>query len=84
MNINEKELAEAVDRLREGESVMGVSDDDIVRIMNASISFTQELLNMHLEKSGADALFEERFNAVAKSLLAEALRTHKEQEAGLM
>lgn len=62
MNINEQELAEAVDRLREGESVMGVNPDDIEAMVDSSWSFDE----------------------IASEQLIEALRTHKEIEAGLM
>ena len=62
MNINEQELAEAVERLRGGEFVMGVNPDYVESLVDSAWSFEN----------------------VAREQLIEALRTHKEQKAGLM
>ncbi|QDP61722.1 MAG: hypothetical protein Unbinned4466contig1000_34 [Prokaryotic dsDNA virus sp.] len=83
--INEQELAEAVDRLREGESVMGVGYinvlDDICSDVELSLRILHSLGEEDLE--GAKGTFEFEFNRIAKGMLREALRTHKEQKAGL-
>ena len=39
MNINEQELSEAVERLREGETVMGVSPDYVESLVDSAWSF---------------------------------------------
>lgn len=84
MQINEQELAEAVDRLREGESVMGVTDDKILAKMLESKPFLTVLLSNHLCENNPQRKFEKKFNEIARYELREALRTHKEQQAGLM
>ena len=84
MNINEQELAEAVDRLREGESVMGVNIGSICYMMSQHDSLMAIILSKLADQSSVQELFEEKFNEIARYELREALRTHKEQKAGLM
>jgi len=43
--INEKELAEAVERLREGEAVMGLSYDKVMESVMHNDSFVYEILD---------------------------------------
>lgn len=81
--INEQELAEAVERLREGEQVLGVSDDDVLRAMRGNYSFVHILLSAHLGGSDTKEFFEEKFNEIARYELREAYRTKLENEAGL-
>lgn len=50
MQINEQELAEAVDRLREGEQVLGVNSDHVEDLMDiASASFEVAAENLLIE-----------------------------------
>lgn len=83
MNINEQELAESVKTLYEGSSTFGISNEDVYRKMLSDDSFAMELMdNIHAWNSCTD--FESKFKETARNLLIEALRTHKEQQAGLM
>ena len=86
MQINEQELAEAVDRLREGETVMGVSYEEVLNSIYLDVKFSMKILRLLGDDypDGAKSFFELYFNKKAKSKLTEALRTHKEQQAGLV
>lgn len=83
MQIKEQELAQAVDRLREGDDnglmvkyykVLGRMVDE---------SFGADLIYSLLEGGDASALFEEKFSEIARYELREAYRAKLEQEAGL-
>lgn len=81
MQINEQELAEAVDRLREGEQVLGVTCDDVYRNMASDESFTLGLFES-VHQGDAVFNFDEFFVEVASDLLKEALRAKQEVSAG--
>jgi len=85
MNINEQELSEAVERLREGDdNGLLVKSEDILRIMQGNNDFVATILHELFLSPGAVNHFENRFKEIARYELREALRTHKEQQAGLM
>nr|WP_283647424.1 hypothetical protein [Alteromonas macleodii] len=83
--INEKELAEAVERLREGEAVMGLSYDKVMESVMHNDSFVYEILddllngNLQMGKDEIESLFDRN----AESMLRELYRTKLENEAGL-
>lgn len=83
MQINEQELADAVDRLREGEQVMGLSDCSICHKMSQSESFVAMMFFELANKSNVQEMFEEKFNEIARYELREAYRTKLEHGAGL-
>lgn len=82
--INEQELAETVDRLREGEQVMGLSYDKVMESAMHNDSFVYEILddllngNLKMAKDEIESLF----NRNADSMLRELYRTKLEHEAG--
>ena len=80
--INEQELDEAVDRLREGERVLGITAEDITTIMSRNHSFSLIVFNLMLEEVSVSGLFEEKFNEIARYELREALRAKQEVSAG--
>lgn len=80
--INEQELAEAVERLREGETVLGVGCDDVYMQMATDIGLLQYVFE-HFHNTAKDASFESMFSQDAESLLSESYRTKLEHEAGL-
>ena len=84
MQINEQELAQSVDAVREGESVLGVTHESIMIRMTSDNRFMESLIDTLFEMSDAQPLFEGKFDRIARALLTEALRTHKETQAGLM
>lgn len=81
--IKEQELAEAVERLREGDCCgLLVSEDDVItRMINEGIGM--ELVNALFTGDDASALFEREFDSAARDLLREAYRTKLEHESGL-
>lgn len=82
MQINEQELADAVERLRDGEQVLGVTCDDVY----AQMATDRELLQAafeHYHNTAKDVSFEGVFSQDAESILHEAYRTKLEHEAGL-
>lgn len=83
--INEQELAEAVDRLREGETVLGVNSDHVIDSIYSSPATTGKLLHMLHEHDyeAAKELFDSHFNLCGRVKLREAYRTKLEHEAGL-
>ncbi|APC46554.1 hypothetical protein [Alteromonas phage PB15] len=83
MQINEQELAAAVERLREGDCFgLLVSEDDVMsRMIDKGIGM--ELVNALFTGDDASALFEREFDSTARDLLREAYRTKLEHEAGL-
>ena len=81
MQINEQELAEAVDRLREGERVLGVGCDDVYRNMATDECFTLGLFES-VHQGDTVFNFDEFFVEVASDLLKEALRAKQEVNAG--
>lgn len=83
MQINEQELAEAVDRLREGDDVLGVTHDHVLSGLAKRESFVEILLDELFCVSEAQEYFERKFNEAASELLREAYRTKLEHEAGL-
>lgn len=82
--INEQELSEAVDRLREGERVMGITAEDITTIMSRNHSFSLIVFSLMLEEASVSGLFEEKFNEIARYELREALRAKQEVSNGLL
>lgn len=81
--INEQELAAAVERLREGEAVMGITAEDITTIMSRKHSFNFIIFSLMLDEVSVRGMFEEKFDEIATELLREAYRTKLEHEAGL-
>lgn len=86
--INEKELAEAVDRLREGDdNGLLVKQEDAFRAMSKDGDFLVAIFAaVHEGEVGfaIDESFDDKFNESAAELLREAYRTKLEHEAGLM
>lgn len=82
--INEQELAAAVDRLREGEQVLGISDCSICHKMSQSESFVAMMFFELANKSNVQEMFEEKFNEIARYELHEALRAKQEVSNGLL
>ncbi len=80
---NEQELAEAVDRLREGEAVMDLNLGSICYMMSKQEPFVAVVLSKLADQSSAQEVFEEKFNEIARYELREAYRTKLEHEAGL-
>lgn len=83
MQINEQELAQAVERLREGEQVMGLSDSDVFSAIMTNGCAAQILIKLSENSSDTQVYFEEKFNETAADLLRESYRTKLESEAGL-
>lgn len=83
MQINEQELADAIERLREGETVLSVSDSDVFSVIMANGCAAQILIKLYENNSDTQVYFEEKFNEVASDLLREVYRTKLEHEAGL-
>lgn len=83
--INEQELAEAVESLRDGEQVLGVNSDHVIDSIYSSPATTSELLHMLHEQDyeAAKGLFDSHFNLCARVKLREAYRTKLEHGAGL-
>lgn len=82
--INEKELSEAVDRLREGEQVLGVNSDHVIDAIYSSPATTGKLLQL-LNDNDSDAaqeLFDSHFDLSARVKLREAIRAKQEVNAG--
>jgi len=84
--INEQELAQAVERLREGDdNGLLVKYDKVMEVVMHNDVFVYEILddllngNLEMAKSQLDELFED----TAAMLLREAYRTKLEHEAGL-
>jgi len=85
MNINEQELAEAIEAVNEGGSALGVSFGDVMERVMTDKEFMHELLDMVYEGSFyAHQKLCDAFDVSAAIMLKEALRTHLEQKAGLM
>lgn len=82
MQINEQELDDAVDRLREGETVLGVNPDDVLIKMMNDLVFRNEVMAKLYCIEEPQEYFERKFNEVATDLLREAYRTKLEHEAG--
>ena len=83
MQINEQELAEAIETISEGGQALGVSCEDVYRRMmcNEKLMFAvmQDIL------SEDDLVFHDFFSAFttyAESMLKEALRAKQEVNAG--
>lgn len=83
MQINEQELAEAVERLREGEAVLGLTDVEVMVRMTSMHGFTYTLMKMLSDNESPQVFFEEKFDEKAGEMLREAYRTKLELEAGL-
>lgn len=88
MNINEKELADAVERLREGDdSGLLISRRDVILDMITDAKEMESIIESLISDCAGDAIKSsvvDLFDDTARQLLTEALRTHKEQKAGLM
>lgn len=72
--INEQELSDAVDRLREGEQVLGVNSDHVIDAIYSSPANTGKLLYLLHENDSeaAQEYFERKFNEAATGLLRQA------------
>ena len=81
--INEQELADAVDRLREGGQVMGITAESICSKVRRSEPFIVIMMAMLFEQSSVQQYFEDEFNKIASYELREAYRAKLEHEAGL-
>lgn len=81
MQINEQELAEAIETISEGGQALGVSCEDVYRKMLSNDSFTMKMMEeIHAWNSCVD--FHSKFISVATDLLTEALRAKQEVNAG--
>ena len=85
MNINEQELSEAVDRLREGETVMGVGYINVLDDIYSDVELSLRILHLIGEEDleGVKGTFEYEFNRRARGMLRETLRANQETKAGL-
>ena len=85
MQINEQELAEAVDRLREGDdNGLLVKHDQVLLKMHSNPLLIPAILVKLFEcDSEIQSYFNEKFSEIATDLLREAYRTKLEHEAGL-
>lgn len=85
MQINEQELAQAVERLREGEAVLEVGYINVLDAIYSDVELSLRILHLLGEEDleGAKGTFEYEFNAIARGLLREAYRTKLEHGAGL-
>lgn len=86
MQINEQELAEAVDRLREGDdNGLLVKYCDVIDAMATDKKQMEIIVEMLLDDSItiANDVNNDLFTGTARALLREAYRTKLEQEAGL-
>lgn len=80
--INEQELAEAIDRLREGETVIGINRDDVYTRMIVDRYFTIGIFE-GVHQGDTVFNFDEFFVETATDLLREAYRAKLEHGAGL-
>lgn len=81
--INEQELSEAVQRLREGEVALDLNADNVLIKMMSDIVFRNEVVARLYCLDEPQEYFEEKFNEAAADLLREAYRTKLEHGAGL-
>lgn len=83
MQINQQELAEAVETISEGGQALGVSCEDVYLGMAKDEDFIIELMkNVHFWRSLES--FDSKFDSIAASMLTEALRAKKEVDNGLL
>ena len=77
--INEQELAEAVDRLREGDDGgMLVKHDEVLLAMRTNLFLTSTILVKLSEyDNDIQVYFDEKFDEVARKLLIEAVEEAK-------
>lgn len=81
MQINEQELAEAIETIFEGGQALGVSCEDVYRAMLKDDAFTIRMMEgIHAWNSFVG--FRRKFMEVSESLLVEALRAKQEVNAG--
>lgn len=83
--INEQELAEAVERLREGETVMGITQESVFKKMIGNQELIIAVLEwFHEDNSMSFDALNERFDNYAADLLLEELRANQEVNSGLL
>lgn len=82
--INEQELVEAIDRLREGEQVLGITAELICSKVRSSEPFIAIMMALLFEQSNVQQYFENEFNKIARYELREALRAKQEVSNGLL
>ncbi|MEO9497691.1 MAG: hypothetical protein ABJG42_24670 [Vibrio splendidus] len=76
------DLEQAIETITEGGQALGVSCEDVYQAMLADDDFAMKMMELiHEWNSCVD--FRKKFESCARELLKEALRTEKEQEAGL-
>ena len=84
MQINQKELAEAIETVSEGGQALGVSCDDVYRQMMCNEKLMLAVMqDIHSEEELVFHDFFSAFTTYAESMLKEALRAKKEVENGL-
>ena len=83
--INEQELSEAVDRLREGDdNGLLVKHDEVLLAMRTNSFLTSTILVKLSEyDNDIQVYFDEKFNESATDLLREAIRAKQEVDNGL-
>lgn len=85
MNINEQELSEAVDKLWEGDdNDLLVKQDEVFNSLMGNKIFISNMFDSVISGICPKEYFKAKFQVAAERLLTEALRTHKEQQEGLM
>ena len=81
--INEQELADAIDRLREGERVMSVTADDVLIAMMNDLVFRNAIMAKLYYLEGSQEYFEDKFNEAADDLLLQAKENELTHQAEL-
>ena len=83
--INEQELADAVERLREGDDngLLVKYDQVLLKMHSTPLLIPAILVKLFECDSGIQEYFDEKFSEIAVDLLREAYRTKLEHEAGL-
>ncbi len=82
--INEQELAEAVERLREGDdNGLLVKQEEVFKALIENKTFLVNLFDSVIDENEPKEYFDEKFGIAARVKLREAYRTKLEHEAGL-
>lgn len=85
MQINEQELAEAIETISEGGQALGVSCEDVYRRMMCNEKLMLDTMKAIHGKDGREFdRFFDSFTNYAELLLTEALRAKQEVENGLL
>ncbi len=82
--INEQELSDAVDRLRDGDdNGLLVKQEEVFKALIENKIFLVNIFDSILSNTNPKEYLDAKFESAASKLLREAYRTKLEQEAGL-